>query len=148
MESMAASTNCSSHVNYYAIADIPFSASYPLGTKRTEIKIDRGETLKLARLSATTWAQFAHVQNKRRGWCAQQLPHLPRVDRKTRAMNADQALELVLDGTTDELDSGEETDIDEDASFPLPVDEESEQSEYEGKLYFLSSTNNVQKNLQ
>ena len=81
-------------------------------------------------------AQFAHVQNKRRGWCAQQLPHLPRVDRKTRAMNADQASELVLDGTTDELDSGEETDIDEDASFPLPVDEE---SEYEGKLYFLSS---------
>ena len=58
-------------------------------------------------------------------------------------MNADQALELVLDGTTDELDSGDETDIDEDASFPLPVDEESEQSEYEGN--FLSSTNNVKK---
>ena len=57
------------------------------------------------------------------------------------AMNADQALELVLDGTTDELDSGDETDIDEDTSFPLPVDEESEQSEYDGN--FLSSRNNV-----
>ena len=39
-------------------------------------------------------------------------------------MNADQALELVLDGTTDELESRDETDINEDASFPLPVDEE------------------------
>ena len=29
----------------------------------------------------------------------------------TRAMNADQALELVLDGTTDELESGDEIDI-------------------------------------
>ena len=52
-----------------------------------------------------------------------------------KAMNANQALELVLDGTTTELDSGDETDIDGDASFPLPVDEESEQSEYEGKIY-------------
>ena len=56
-------------------------------------------------------------------------------------MNADQALELVLDGTRDELDSGDETDIDEDASFSLPVDEESEQTEYDGN--FLSSTNSV-----
>ena len=46
MESTAAST---SHVNCYAT--LPFSASYPLGIKRTEIKSDRGETLKLARLS-------------------------------------------------------------------------------------------------
>ena len=36
-------------VNCYAT--LPFSASYPLGTKRTEINSDRGETLKLARLS-------------------------------------------------------------------------------------------------
>ena len=50
-------------------------------------------------------------------------------------MNANQALELVLDGTTTELDSGDGTDIDGDASFPLPVDEESEQSEYDGKIY-------------
>ena len=39
-------------------------------------------------------------------------------------MNADQVLELVLDRTTDELESRDETDINEDASFPLPVDEE------------------------
>ena len=42
------------------------------------------------------------------------------------------ANQLVLDGTTTELDPGDETDIDGDA---LPVDEESEQSEYEGKIY-------------
>ena len=53
-------------------------------------------------------------------------------------MNADQALELLLDGTADELDSeldsGDELEIDEDIAFPLPDDEESDQSEYEGKL--------------
>ena len=51
-------------------------------------------------------------------------------------MNADQALELVLDGTTDELDSGDETDMNEDASFPLPVDEE---SEYGGNFFPVQS---------
>ena len=49
-------------------------------------------------------------------------------------MNADQALELLLDGTADELDSGDELEIYEDIAFPLPDDEESDQSEYEGKL--------------
>jgi hypothetical protein len=34
-------------------------------------------------------------------------------------MNADQALELVLDGTTDELDSGDETDIEH--HFPCHI---------------------------
>ena len=42
------------------IADIPFSASYPLGTKRTEIKSDRGETLKKKKL-AQPWNNVAYA---------------------------------------------------------------------------------------
>ena len=49
-------------------------------------------------------------------------------------MNTDQALELLLDDTVGNLDSGDELEIDEDVDFSLPVDQESDQSEYEGKL--------------
>ena len=54
-------------------------------------------------------------------------------------MNTDQALELLLDGTVDDLDSGDDLEIDEDIDFPLPVDQESDQSEYEGKLFAVST---------
>ena len=47
------------------------------------------------------------------------------------AVNADQALELLLGGTTDELHSEDELEIDEDIALPLPVHKESDQSEFE-----------------
>ena len=58
----------------------------------------------------------------------------PTSSRSSPAMNADQALELLLDGTADELHSEDELEIDEDIAFPLPAHEESDQSEFEGKL--------------
>ena len=39
----------------------------------------------------------------------------------------------------DDLDSGDDLEIDEDIDFPLPVDQESDQSEYEGKLLLISN---------
>ena len=47
-------------------------------------------------------------------------------------MNAQQALELVFEDGGDELDSGDDEEIQEDACFPLPLDRESDESEYEG----------------
>ena len=54
--------------------------------------------------------------------------------------NTHEALELLLENSFQELDSGDEDDINEDPSFPLPIHQESGQSEeseseseYDGK---------------
>ena len=45
------------------------------------------------------------------------------------AYNAEQALDLLLESSFHELDSGDEEDIHEDPTFPLPTDQESEDSD-------------------
>ena len=50
------------------------------------------------------------------------------------AYSTDQALEMLMDSSFEDLDSGGEGDIEEDPTFPLPHSQESEDSGSEGMI--------------
>ena len=62
------------------------------------------------------------------------------------AYSTEQAIDLLMNSSFEELDSGGEEDIEEDPAFPLPHSQESDESEDEGMINHFSVPQFLQDN--